>query len=227
LQVSSAKPAVRKVDPVIFGIIKEADAHVALRVTTQSLQGDHGILCLEDAELEWGAGQAKLSSNNDTMSSMYYSVLKSDVVENAEAESSTVGDGKVVFRVPSVPTYTYSTEYLQQLSKQRYRFIYESVPTKVSHMDGECLLASSNGNNCFQLKCSLNSSLLFIPPSKVCSLFHILQQCRLYILLTQLASLYRRLRLSVVILQRRSIIHAIFLERELYPGIILGPSSIL
>jgi hypothetical protein len=227
LQVSSAKPAVREVDPVIFGIIKEADAHVALRVTTQSSQGDCGILCLEDAELERGAGQAKLSSNNDTTSSMHYSVLKSDVVENAEAESSSVGDGKVVFRVPSVPTYTYSTEYLQQLSKQRYRFIYESVPTKVSHMDRECLLAGSNGSNYFQLKCSLNSSLLFTPPSKVCFLFLILRQCRQYALLTQLASLYCRLHLSVVIMQRCNAIHAILSERELYPGVILGQSSIL
>ena len=30
-QVSSAKPAVKKVDPVIFGIMNESDAHIALR----------------------------------------------------------------------------------------------------------------------------------------------------------------------------------------------------
>ena len=169
LQVSSAKPAVKKVDPVIFGIIKESDAHVALRVTTELLQGDHGILCLEDAMLEGGTGETMQSSNNDTLS-RYYSVLNSDVVENAE--SSTIGDGKVVFRVPSVSTYTYSTEYLKQLSKQRYRFRYESVSTKISHVYGECLDAGANGgNNHFQLKCSLNSSLLFTPPSKVHTLF--------------------------------------------------------
>ena len=173
-QVSSAKPAVKKVDPVIFGIMNESDAHIALRVTSGLLQGDHGILCLEDDNLEGGARRTKKSSTNDTYSPGNYCVVKPNVVENAEFND--VRDSKAVFRVPSFCTYTYSIEYLQRLSKQRYGFVYESVSTKVSHIDGECFDATSDGNKYFQLKCSLNSSLLFSPPSKVgtASLFHIL-----------------------------------------------------
>lgn len=154
------KSTVSNTDPVIFGLMKEQEASVAVKVTSGLLEGDHGILCLQEGSFGSKNHNLFKAASGRTDEVGHFIVLKPEDLEKAAL--TALEDSKPVYRVSQLCNYTYSVEYFRHLSQQRYRFVYEAVLKSAPHME-----MGSDRNNAMQLKCSLHSSLLFCPSSKV------------------------------------------------------------
>lgn len=168
--------SVINMDPAIFGFMEERKACIALKVTSEALEGHHGILYLQKGSVDGRSRSIFISTleeaaevrKNSASAFEHYAVLKSG--ESMKADFPVLKDDEVIYRVASSCNYTLSAEYLRHLSQQRHGFVYEAERKTLSHKesseDGD-IGNESLQNNVIQFKCSLHNALLFCSPSKV------------------------------------------------------------
>lgn len=173
---------IKKTDPVLFGVMDEQVASVGVMVTIQPLEDDHRILYLRETSPDANNTPNKIRKSSKSESEEIDEdggktaaiSCESYIVLNPEDQelvgSSVQDDERALYRLVSLCNYTYSVEYLKDLSEQRYKFNFEAVSKRVvqeKETDGQLVEIDSGEDNAMQLKCSIHSALMFCLPSKV------------------------------------------------------------